>query len=382
MEQLRKKSYSVPQKRSAKVAFATTAAMNEDTLSTPGPSPSYSWSLQEPDSPPTKQVPTIYKRDHDTDAVTTTNAMDEDGRSTPDPSCWDLQSPRSPTIKDKKEEKIPATYKRDYATAIAMTKETSICEPSSCNGDLQSLRKVFDEEVRPITDKMDGAFAAASETDNILEDDEDDDDDGSDVADDDDEEAEPTCSGISVNSLPLGSFIRTHENCIPFEVSLLVMQHVECINLCLQHPESHWCDMTNLFLDSNEHDNLKFITNVLELVDTPTTTRYIYLSAMLQVDEHTLQMIAATFPNLLLLHIQDGSLLTNKAMGMIANKFNLEHLYIRNCKLMTNVALMCLAAARPTLRTLCLIGSKNMKFNSFQRLIHIQKQLLCAYCTI
>ncbi|KAM7291803.1 uncharacterized protein ISCGN_028374 [Ixodes scapularis] len=147
------------------------------------------------------KVPTIYKRDHDTDAVTTTNAMDEDGRSTPDPSCWDLQSPRSPTIKDKKEEKIPATYKRDYATAIAMTKETSICEPSSCNGDLQSLRKVFDEEVRPITDKMDGAFAAASETDNILEDDEDDDDDGSDVADDDDEEAEPTCSGYSGKKL-------------------------------------------------------------------------------------------------------------------------------------------------------------------------------------
>ncbi|XP_040355739.2 uncharacterized protein LOC120837771 [Ixodes scapularis] len=343
MEQLRKK-------RSAKVAFATTAAMNEDTLSTPGPSPSYSWSLQEADNPPTKQVPAV---------TTTTNAMDEDGRSTPDPSCWDLQSPRSPTIKDKKEEEIPATYKRDCAIAIAMTKETSICEPSSCNGDLQSLRKVFD--------KTDGAFAAASETDNIFEDDDDDD---------------PPCSGISIDSLPLGSFIRTHENCIPFEVSLLVMQHVECTKLCLQHPDSHWCDLTNLFLDSNENDNLSFITNVLDLIDTPTTTRYIYLSAMLQVDDHTLQMIAATFPNLLLLHIQDGSLLTNKAMGMIANKFNLEHLYIRNCKLMTNVALMCLAAARPTLRTLCLIGSKNMKFNSFQRLIHIQKQLLCAYCTI
>lgn len=63
-----------------------------------------------------------------------------------------------------------------------------------------------------------------------------------------DTDVDNSCDGILARMLPVRSFIRTYKNFVPFTVSVMVMRHVESTKLCPRHPESHWCDLKNLFI--------------------------------------------------------------------------------------------------------------------------------------
>uniref|UniRef100_A0A0K8RJM4 Putative scf ubiquitin ligase skp2 component n=1 Tax=Ixodes ricinus TaxID=34613 RepID=A0A0K8RJM4_IXORI len=192
----------------------------------------------------------------------------------------------------------------------------------------------------------------------------------------------PVLSPSKNNLLPMGTYIRTYDNCIPYYFAVNVLRTTIKTNGIQSNirvtNQLDWSELHRIFFTRQ----VTILSDLALIEEMPETVKYLRIPQTTLINDTLLLQVILRFPMLVSLDIGNSSTLTNRALAIISDKCQLEHLCLRQCRKMNNTALINLLSAKKNIRTLCIVGGKEMRFSTFRKIIHLQQKLLLAFCSM
>uniref|UniRef100_A0A0K8R6L3 Putative a receptor for ubiquitination targets n=1 Tax=Ixodes ricinus TaxID=34613 RepID=A0A0K8R6L3_IXORI len=223
---------------------------------------------------------------------------------------------------------------------------------------------------------------------------------------DDDDEKTLVCTGDSARKLPRGAFVRSRRAKFNKNIDS-VFRHAESLTKadCPIHEDASWSRVINLCekrqslvnpplilpatpscrtLDIVRHSNalsiciftsiwVNFITSKIERLVCHAT----------DLTDGSVYELTRRAPHLKILEIHDASLLTDKSMIMITYQLKkLEHLVLYDAFGIAQKGVARIILSQLPLKSLCIVGAKNVTAGTYKKLIKKKRSVIAAYCSV